>query len=704
MNPHQPSERCVFACHYANRITFLLSRLPSFKEEYIEKLASDELDESSPSYVGTRRRFAPTLGGARKEIDQFKHNSVNNARLLSLFLIILYLSHLVKDMLVQMVDYNLVNRRNLESNLVRTIQAHNVGPSLSSANPSSHSATKQIPEPLSVSEASPNSSSLVVVSQFSCLATNCTRLSADDTPLLLDLSKLPYFKLCTPNLSKYYNYINIVDPLALLTFTSIAFGVVLLATMLPVWHLLAPFPHLTLMFVIAPKAVTNALHVHLRHLLDDLNGSWANFVLNTSSNSSMGIINTPSSSTYVDRLLGTCCAQRRLDNYKEEFIRRCSLLMDQKLALNELTATKNGNGNDDDVANQQLRNKAPQGRRRVRLEQGYLDDCLPAIRTEWWRTLLSRMYVNSFLLNAFVIFTTFFGVLHFLVHRAEKMQDLYKSFANQVDHMGCKLWLAATRGYKPQAVGSDDYDRDRLIVVDLHHLLNADYSVVDVVDRVASNLIVFTIVMIFTYYWIEQMELWCWLYEVRNSCQCMVKLLHNIDERHNVNFGHNFSNDGPKLIKRIPELDCDDNLNDESLSSISIKITRNKFMQASNLGLLFTSNLSHETQLEITDTIESLVDESAENVDDMIKFQYETLEKCYLNLRLFLIYINEQNQILSVVAAISYPLNYGMAIICITHVRQTNSFGVEPVILMAAGMLIANFLILIPSSFNAKVS
>lgn len=641
----KPSRSIILACYYAKRVTFLLTRFPSFSSSFIAKLEQEEFDRTNEqTYTGTRRKF--TLIDNLNELDQFKQNSANNARYCSIFLIVLYLAHLVKDMLVQMIDYQLVDRRNLESNLVQSIEVL----------PDNDDRVNR-------------NISQVIISKFACLATNCSRLS-EEGPLLIDLSRLPFFKLCAPNLSKNYDSVNIVDPVALLTFTTAAFAVVLIGTMLPIGNLSTPFAHFTLMFILAPTMVTNALQEHLRILLDDLNASWRNFNLNNSPLTSV----ITSSNTLANRL-GTCCAQRFYDG-KSRFC-GCS----EELRQIE-SVSSNGP--------MSLAKKKTSFRRR-RLEQEYLDDCLPAVRTSWWLTLLSRTYLISFIISASAVFAAFASFLLFMDNRADRMKKVYRNFALEMDHLGCKLWLTSAEmdSITGELIGP---------TIDLSDL-STDWSLIVELDRVTSYVIVLSVVVLLSYYWIGQMELQCWLYEVRNSCQYLIKLLHNIDEKYNVNFGQNFPQD-IKFIRRIPEENKDSH---RSMSSLCINIMRNRYMQASNLSIYFSSNMNPEVQLEITNTVESLVDELSD-IDDIIKFQYEILEKYYLSIRLFLIYIDEQKQILSVVAAISYPLNYGMAIICITHAKQTNSFGIEPIILMTVGMLIANVLILIPSSFNAKVS
>lgn len=380
-------KRYLWIGYYAHKALFYLQRAPSFGEDHIRQLI---LKCDTESAQRTGREFIALDGFS--EMDHFKRNSARNARYWSTLLVWAYLVHLAKDMIIQFIDYGLIDRKNLQSNIVQFYQAGNPD--------ASHRYS--------------------LLTKFSCLVTNCTRLSLENT-LLLDMSKLPFFKLCEPNLSRYYGSANIIDPIALLTFTVIALGAVSAGVFLPLWNLIAPLPHYVFMFILAPTVVTNALKAHLSILLDDLNQSWYNYATDYSSSSSITTMQydpdfqTPSEVEY---------------EFPAAYLRNSKDSIGSVATIASTITTRTSVGYRPSI-NRIDRNK---------LVRDYLDECLPAIRTDWWRIKLARSLLYVIIFTAIVILGTSGSVLYFIENRARQMRSLYKRFAIRMSNDGCSIW------------------------------------------------------------------------------------------------------------------------------------------------------------------------------------------------------------------------------------------------------------------------
>lgn len=204
--------------------------------------------------------------------------------------------------------------------------------------------------------------------------------------------------------------------------------------------------------------------------------------------------------------------------------------------------------------------------------------------------------------------------------------------------------------------------------------------------------------MLLTYCWMKQTELECLLTEIVDCCRCLLELLFRIDEKYNVNLGQHFSRDNLRMVKSIPD---ENRLHrTDWCSSVCTSIIRREFMHDSRLGLYYRK---YSSQSQAIDTIEYMIDEQSD-IDEITRLIYEILEKYYLSIRLFLIYSGEQKHILGIWAASSWPFTFGLTILCVMYFKQTNSFGIELIILVLVGMLISNVLVGIPANFNAKVS
>lgn len=479
-----------------------------------------------------------------------------------------------------------------------------------------------------------------VLYKFACLSTNCTRLSPDNV-LYYDMSRLPLFKLCAPYLSKYYGSINLVDPVTQSTYTTVVFGVVLIGTVLPIWNFIRPFQHSLLMFMVAPITTTNTLQSQLKNLLADLNDSWCNFMQDTTS--MRRLEPTPERADYID-----CYPSRHDRGSKSSFLSGSS-----STHLYNPTSIRN------------------------KVLQDYLDECLPAIRTDWWRLMATRSLILVSIGSISLTLSAYHFVLAFVEHRADRMRILYREFAREMGRTGCKLWSQ----YEPK------------VAIDLANQGN-QWSVLTELDRLLAYVLVFALSMLLTYFWLNQMELQCWLHEILDSCGLSVRLLYVIDEKYSVNLRRHFAKD--LCIKRIPE-----EYFQESPSSACINIIRKEFMRSNRFDFYHKSD--HSAESKALGTIEYLIADH-HDIDDIVRFEYEILEKYYLSTRLFFFYMKEQKKILAVVIVASYSLNYGLAFICIYNSTQTNNFGFESFMLILVGMVIANVLIIIPSNFNAKVS
>lgn len=626
----------LWAGYYGKKLVFLLQRTPSFDDQYVRQLES-----TLNTLQGTGRKFVSI--GKSNEIDHYKQSSFTYIRQWTISLMAIFLFHLAKDMMIQIIDYNLVDRVDLGSNIYYNIDfVHNT-----------------------------NESEIQFIFKFACLVTNCTQLSSEN-PLGLDMSRLPHFKLCVPYLSRYYNSVILVDPMALLTFTTVAFGVILVSVIHPLWNLISPFQKHMLMFYVAPTIVTNVLQRDLRYHLEELNLSWSNFVNDWQCRSNLIHDNQPPNTRYRDQIndLSESFESYRLTHRTDRTL--CSA------RSNYLASSSNLSHSPVIYTDDSFR---PIDRNKV--DQDYLDECLPAIRTDWWRFRIARAFLLVSSLATTIAFSCFSLLFKFLDRRADMSKALYKQFSREMDRTGCKIW--ADPGGEGQIVTVDLTDQD------------IEWNFWTGIDLFLNYLLTFCFAILVTNLWIDLLDLQCWLHEILDFCKFSLQMVHDIDLHYNINAAR-FTHRDSREVAKIPD---GNRYSSNSLSSVCTGKIRKDFMRRSCVGLYYWNEKC--TDYKVIDSIQCLLEDPMD-IDGITEFVYETLEKYYLSLRLFLTYMDKQERVLIIVALISYPLNYGAALLCVVHVRQTNSFGIEPIMIISVGMLIANVFILVPSHFNAKVS
>lgn len=238
--------------------------------------------------------------------------------------------------------------------------------------------------------------------------------------------------------------------------------------------------------------------------------------------------------------------------------------------------------------------------------------------------------------------------------------------------------------------------------MDLAHQ-DVEWNPVIGLESVLTYSMMASLVMLLVYCWMKQTELQCLLHEIVDSCRALLELIERIDEKYNVNLGQHFPRDNLRVIRSIP--DADESKQQRRAgwcsSSVCTELIRTEFMRNSRLGLYY----EHRAQSTgAVDAIERLIGDQADDIDQVARLVYELLEKYYLSIRLFLIYSCEQEHILAIWAVYSWPFSFGLTLMCVLYFKRTNSFGLELVVLVLAGLSITNVLMGIPANFNAKVT
>lgn len=644
------NDRYLRACYYVKRILYLMTGAPSFDQDHIDRLRIQS-NRSDP-FLLTVREFGRCLGRS-EELEQFEHNSNKHyTRYGMILLVCLYFTHITKDLALQFIVYSLVDRKDVASNIMQSME----------------------PVPGLANQTH-------LITYLSCLKTNCTRLSSNS--FVMDISRLPFFKLCLPGLAKYYRSVSVIDPLGLALFTMMAFGVVLLALVLPLRNLIKPMPYYGLMFIVAPQVVTDSLCGDLRILLDDMSRSWNNYLSDLPFSSI-----SMTAPTTIAPITTTPDRHEPLDSDRRPGFRSSK---EPDLGRRYIASSNYTNDNTTDkLGLSRLRDhRFEDCVNRKKVIQKYLDECLPAVRTDWWRLKISRSYILVSLLIATCFISTTKCVWLYLDHRATKMLMLYREYSIEMDRLGCKIWY------------NNDGDISHSIAIDLANQ-QVESNLWNTIDSALTYALVLTIALALGYDCLNQQELKCWLSEIFDACKLSLHLLSDFNEKYMLNHRQQSVN----LIKSMNKVsNADDYVKlceGDNLSSICVRTVRKKFMQNSHLGIDYGYERSLES-LEIFRTVEYLIDDNY-CIEQIIKFIYELLEKYYLSTRLFLTYVDNQAHVLSLSAIVSYLVTIGMAVLCMIYIKQTNSFGIESVILISVGMILSNMLMLMPANLNAKVS
>ena len=674
-------------CLAAKRLLFISTRYPAFRDEFIEL----HIDRKSTSATTSATSF---------ELKQFEANSTSSGRFGRALVVLIFTIYSIKNFVVAGIMLKMIDHHNLESNL----------------KPLAGNGTTELVLPNSWSSQANN-----LIWTFSCLSTNCSYLSKNNE-LGHDLSKLPLFSICFPNLSGYYTPVTSLDSLAILAFSLSAYGALLLGSWPSILQSLFPASSEFIMFIVAPKVTTELMRDRARELLCDMSISLRNFYTNP---------------LRKHRAAKTLNLTADLDmlKWKSSTRRPASLAIEPQEAGGGQRGPRRHCSCSLAWAQQQMLDSnrplalrgSPQFDQRLEL---LVDDCLPIIRTHWWRHQAARSF--TFITLSSITFILFIGsaAFGFLYYRLTSKRRLLVDYSQTMAAASCSIWRTREQfQYLAQ-------DSQLLEPLQLDQL-ELTWTLRPMLETALLNFVPgLSVIVLFAYYDGLISDAACWLSELKFYLLATLAVfdLEMLLQRKSLPISEQLSHQSRSgrvfrvsslkrqfirevrfltniLMADVEQVGAASELGDSSgisaslLNSRSVDRTRYDRVWTDLLGTPRRrrpndEDLSSEVPCGDVGIRSSIGEQMARNQ----KAKLESLDVIYVNFRLFFDFIHSYTPSVLVLISITYLLVYGLVIIAVFLTHQIKDFKTEPMFTIAFAWLVSYFLLLLASNFHAKVS
>lgn len=268
------------------------------------------------------------------------------------------------------------------------------------------------------------------VVKFKCLYTNCTRFfNQNETTtqnLAEDLLRLPFFKICHPIMRKFtypfvdfgfdsYIYVQILG------YAMFVYGIVG-----QVAQALDPVGDVTILFAVAPELALKMFLNLMRSYYVELLASMFKF-------------NNKRVRYKIERRLSRLNEQDCYNCVKLQSLLQFDKHWENKTEFEDLIKAKYEdksyfNGTDDDPYVDQ-----------------FIHDCLPLIRTKWWRERILYTYkIIVAYIFPYLLINTLGSALFYLYDRRIKQNEVYSQITRKIHESNCAIWTINSKGRKIQ--------------------------------------------------------------------------------------------------------------------------------------------------------------------------------------------------------------------------------------------------------------
>lgn len=589
---------------------------------------------------------------SREDLQSYNESSNRRGRFRTILLVLVYVVYSIKNSIVPIRTLLLFDHYNLESNIELV-------------------GGKTSPEQWLRS---------------SCLVTNCTRLSKNRS-LAEDLSKLPIFHLCTPYLDKIYSPITKLDALGLLLYATSTFSLLLLGSWVPVQQLLYPTSNETIMFITAPEATTRTMRVKARELLVELFVSNDNFCLNSTEKRN--------NFSTKRRLIDRASVRNRSNGYNpvtktQNGPKRVTLDSDKPLGIPVDSWVCRVSGK----TNEQFERIA--------------DDCLPTIRSNWWRHLTAQAFCQVLALTLATYATATVFVIALIQKKIYEKQDLLNEFANEIRQQNCLILANFKRYNNDDLHGFIMGDEIQLSQLDLSWTGLALFQ-----TGVLNLLPLFTVAIMFTYYFILICELICWINEIRLYLIASLVVAQYFDSKHN-----DKPIDSLQGHVKFSKLKCK-HINETEFKwfmfirkatypnskLFSFSLHNSQTNDALRIHQFWSELQSGKCLGDNDNCVNWTIGQNSSQMSQYTETDIENLEKVYINFRLFVEHIRGCTPgLMRILIIICYLLDYGSTLIAVGLSRRVRDFKKEPMVVVTVTLIVSNFFIIMAANFHANVS
>lgn len=234
--------------------------------------------------------------------------------------------------------------------------------------------------------------------RFGCLHTNCTKFS-DERPFFEDLISLPVFKLCQPHLRAYYYPVLDTSFFGLSVSSTQTYLFFLFGFVAPLALYIWPLTHEVGIFVCVPKTI-HSFHGELvrRYLIDRLTSLKNEFYITSHSRASAS----------AHKVFQVNKLNQELD------------LTPENVQLAQFRGHYN-----------LLSERA----------QSYINECIPLVRCEEYRPIMSKQYLTLVLTTALYFSSCAIAIFAASYHSTTAFEVKLKQVDNYMSASNCSVWL-----------------------------------------------------------------------------------------------------------------------------------------------------------------------------------------------------------------------------------------------------------------------
>ena len=509
---------------------------------------------------------------------------------------------------------------------------------------------------------------------YSCLRTNCSLLSKART-LTEDLHGLPIFSICNPTLRPFYTPYVDLGPLGILIHIMAIVFVLCLNIVLPIKQIILPANDESIMFVTAPRVAKQIVYEQFQKVREEFLQSYETFLASTS---------CPGVMTCYGRFVGYFPG---LLPARQKHVTLSSSYPSSWIGSREKPKEER---------------EAKEDRFDYNPGDPFLLDCLPAIRSQWWRRESALIYWKLF--ASIITFQTVTAIL-VLIYSQMKISHMHakmKRYTEDMAESNCSLWV--------QRETSVEFGARHLVHLES---LKFDWSIYGICETILILAIPYcAIAIVLAINYVTNSELSCWLKELRLHSRLALEILQiGLDPRvreeivrSTIQYGTKPNDDDDGYYYYYHHYDHDGG----SGGRIKFRMAnmRRRFVSGSELKFLIVRCESLESKTETDAHLAArelaLNYVLRERPQDRLELQAVMLEKLYMNYRILITTVRRYSKHITVLIILSHLIAYSLALVCayvMKTVRDLSSIAIT--ILIAFLSLIVPFISL-SSNFHAQ--
>lgn len=461
------------------------------------------------------------------------------------------------------------------------------------------------------------------LTRFDCITTNCSMHKLNHA-LTNGFSTMPVFTICQPQLKPYFNPLIGVHSHGIIVHFIWTYLMSLMGLMLPIFLHYRPQSSDLLMFVAAPNSYRFRLISKVELLVSQISLSQVNYL-----------------KILLDKGI-----------IKERGV-RLNFSWDQ-IALGPPEEDPNKERLVLQSSEQETTN--------------FIDDCLPLVKTEWWRLIVAR---QIFALTCFTLYYCFFIYIGGMIDMQIRMNSLSRQLISLLDmtqKSGCSLWL----------FGEDKFD------MDLIYNAVPSWNLITLVETIVVATPIFTVLSVTSIHLLISLkEISAWVAEVLDQTRVAIGIIE---------------------CRRANEFEVD--VDEKRTQSVSATFSELKELHKKAVetwfGVRFSRQFIRRCLNENKIANDLIVYNLMSSCCSGKRSHVEIMKKILISIRMLNEHVQQSSKDLSFILAYLYIVNYGCIIILVFVNKKFDNANLLPLVFVFGAASLINILTIIASNIQAQ--